>query len=583
MLIDTIEKLNSVKVDLLSCSNPVVDTETTGLNIWGSMNTEPDRIIGISIDTGNEAYYFPFRHEQGQNLPMSVMTDFFVPYLSNDDRVYGGFNYKYDMHMLKHDGVPYVSNIEDAMLAVHLLNENESTFTLKGLADKYGIGDGSLQESELVEKILAIRPDLTPKRAKGFMKLLSPADVEPYACDDVRLTRGLLELCVPALKYWGLYDIWKEVNYYSYITNHMESRGIMLDVDLINQYMSEAGDHYMDAQARLDKEAGYPVNANSSKQVCALLGVDSSASEILEVLMESDTPQGQLAKTVVECRGWKSVASRYYTPYLNSMTKEHVLHTNLNLIGTVSGRLSCNNPNLQAVARKTEVFKVKNVFRAREGYKLVSADYKQAEMRLATWYANEQNMAKLIREGQDLHSATAEMLDIPRDAAKRINFGVIYGIGAGALSKQLRIDESVARDYLKKYHGLYKGFRRLMNSCEETANENGYIRMWSGRMRHYDENNPTHKAMSNLVQGGIAEVMRTTISRLFPAIRDLGGYMVLQVHDQVMFEIPEENLDVALPLISKIMNDFPFDPALSVDVEYGDSWGNLTGWEPQEA
>lgn len=556
---------------LLACTSPVVDTETNGLNSFGTNGTDPHRIIGISIDDGREAYYFPFRHQQGTNLPMSAM-GFFREYLSDPHRVYGGFNYKFDQHMLKGDGVEFAPNIEDAMLGVQLLNENEPNFKLKDLCDRYGIGEGSLQESILLEKVAG---------KKDQMGKLDPADVEPYACDDVRLTRKLLELIKPALQHYGLFEIWQQVNYYSHITNMMENRGMLIDIDLISKYQEEAVKHKADALERLHAAAGYALNPNSSKQVCAFLGIQSSAAEELETLMQSGHENADFARLVVEARGWSSVDSRYYTPYLNLMDRNNTLHCDLNLIGTISGRLSCSNPNLQAVAKQTEVFKVKDVFIARPGYTFVSADYSQAEMRLACFYANEQTMSELIRKGADLHSSTAETLGIPRNAAKRINFGVIYGIGAEALHNQLRVEKKVAQGYLNKYHGLYPQFRKLMRACEQKAETDGVITMWTGRKRHFNVSTAySHKAMSNLIQGGVAEMMRVSISRLFPAIRDLGGYMLLQVHDQVIAEIPDDLVDVACRTIKLIMEDFTFDPPMNADVSVGKSWGKLEDWDP---
>lgn len=587
MLVDTKEAFDSVIPDLVKCLNPVVDVETNGLNAWGTMHSDPNRIIGIAIDTGIEAYYFPYRHLSGTNLPMSTL-EFFRWYLSNPDRVYGGFNYKFDMHMLYADGVPYANNIEDAMLSLHLLNENEPNLQLKDTCDRYGIGDGSLQESVLMEKVveeckrLGIPVSIDKKSKnnwKGLMAVLPASDIEPYACDDVRLTRQLLDFHRPVLKDEGLFEIWQQINHYSVITTRMESRGMLLDLDLIEKYTIEAQVMAEEVLPKLNEIAGYKINVNSSKQVCALLGIESSAAEVLEILAENDDESGKIAKMVMIARGWRSVDSRYYTPYKNSCDKNAVLRTSLNLCGTISGRLSSNNPNLQAVARHTDVFKVKDVFIARPGYTMVSMDYKQAEMRLASFYAEEETMANLIRNGEDIHSSTAKTLGIPRDAAKRINFGVIYGIGADSLSETLRIPRPTAAGYLKQYHNLYPGFRRLMNACESYANNHSFIRMWTGRKRHYDRANPTHKAMSNLVQGGVAEIMRVTILKLAPVVRDLQGYMLLQVHDNVVFEIPDENVMTAIPILKSIMEDTPFDPAMVVDVSYGKRWGELQTWQ----
>jgi len=549
-----------------------VDTETNGLNSFGTTSTQGHRIIGISIDDGTEAYYFPFRHQIGVNLPMECL-EFFRTYLSDPNRVFGGFNYKFDQLMLYADGIPFAPNIEDAMLALHLVNENEENFKLKDTCDRYGIGKGSLEESILLEKC---------GHKKDRMGELDPTDVEPYACDDVRLTRMLLDLLKPALVHQNLYYIWKQVNYYSYITTQMERRGLCLDVDLIKTYQAEAKEHQEAALSKLYDMAGYKINPNSSKQVCAFLGVKSSARDILDTIIDAGGEAAEKAQAVIEARGWLSVDTRYYTPYMKMMDINNTLHCSLNLIGTISGRLSCSNPNLQAVARPTNVFKVKDVFIARAGYTLVSADYSQAEMRLACYYAHEDTMAELIRNGEDIHSTTAEALDIPRSAAKRINFGVIYGIGAEALHKQLRIDKKTAQQYLNKYHGMYPQFRVLLGQTERYADQYGVIELWTGRRRHFNVQHAyTHKAMSNLIQGGVAEIMRTAISRLYPAISNLHGYMLLQIHDQIICEIPDDKLDIALPTIKAVMEDFNFDPRMTVDISYGKRWGDMQNWSDE--
>lgn len=590
MLIDTLDKFNAIKPSLLACTDPTVDTETTGLSIFGSAERARDQVIGIAVHDANEAYYLPFRHLQGDNLPMECMA-FLQPYLSDPHRTYGGWNYNFDLHMMAFDGIPIAPHFEDGMLALHLLNENEPNFRLKEVADRYQVGDGSLQESILEDKVfeecqrLGLECSRSPRAAnntKSMMYVLPPKDVEPYACDDVRLTRQLLNMLRPALQQYNLYDIWKQVNYYSYIITLMEHDGMKIDPELIKAYQIEAKDHSAKALKELYNVAGFELNPNSSKKVCEFLGVQSSAAERLVELIDAGGEGAERAKMVQNARGWLSVDSRYYTPYLAAMDENSTLHCSLSLIGTYTGRLSCSNPNLQAVAKHTDIFKVKDVFIARPGYTMIQADYKQAEMRLVTHYTKDKTMRELIESDADLHSATAELLGIPRNAAKRINFSVIYGIGYKHLAETLRVGQPVAKDYLERYHTLYPGFRRLMADCEEFAKRYGYIEMWTGRVRHF--NTPKcdpHNAMSNLIQGGVAEIVRVAISRLFPAIQDLGGRMLLQVHDSVMFEVPDEVLDIALPTIKMIMEDFDFVPAVGVDIEFGKSWGTFEKWRPE--
>ena len=589
MLIDTPEKFESIKPSLLACTNPTVDTETTGLSIFGNAERAQDRVIGYAIHDGFEAYYLPFRHTQGNNLPASCL-EFLSRYLSDPHRTFGGWNYNFDLHIMEaSDGIQFAPNFEDAMLALHLLNENEPNFKLKDVSDRYGIGSGSLQESILEDKVFeecqrlgleCSRSARAQNNTKSMMYVLKPEDVEPYACDDVRLTRYLLDLLIPALKQFNLYELWKQINYYSYIICQMEHTGMHIDPSIIYTYQKEAEEKFEDAQNRLNAAAGFDLNPNSSKKVCEFLGVSSSSAEILQNVIDAGGQNASNALLVQEARGWKSVDSRYYTPYLNAMDKNNDLHCSLNLIGTYTGRLSCSNPNLQAVAKSTEVFKVKDVFVARPKYIMIQADYKQAEMRLVTHYTKDELMKSLIENNADLHAETANRLSIPRQAAKRLNFSVIYGVGAKSLSESLRVDLSVARDYLEKYHNLYPGFRKLLHQCEDFAKEYGYIEMWTGRMRHFNVSDADpHKAMSNLIQGGVAEIVRVAISRLYPAIADIGGRMLMQVHDSIIFEVPENQINVALPTIRMIMEDFDFDPKPGVDIEFGYSWGLFQKWD----
>lgn len=591
MLIDTMDRLHEVMPDLLACMDPCVDTETTGLDAFGSPGRARDHVIGISVDTGAEAYYFPFRHGQGTNLPCSLLGPggFFGRYLSDEHRTYLGYNYGFDLHMLAAEGIAVPPKFEDAMLALHLINENEPSFKLKEVCDRYGIGDGSLQESVLEEKVYSecqrlglecSRSGRAEHNTKSRMCVLPPSDVEPYACDDVRLTRQIMGYLREALRAQGLEEIFRQACYYDYVVVQMEQRGMHVDRAMLERYRAEAEGNAARAVGALHEAAGFDLNPNSPKRVCEFLGTSSSAASVLQDLIDAGGEGAERARLVQEARGWLSVDSRYYTPYLEQADAADVLHCSLNLIGTYTGRLSCSHPNLQAVAKATEVFKVKDVFTARPGMVMIQADYKQAEMRLVTHYTQDPTMRKLIEDGADLHSATAELLGIPRNAAKRLNFSVIYGIGARKLAENLKEPVEQARDYLERYHALYPGFRRLMAQCEEFAKQYGYIEMWTGRIRHFNvpEADP-HKAMSNLIQGGVAEIVRVAISRLYPAIRDLGGHLLMQVHDSVIFEVPEGALDVALPTIELIMTDFNFRPAVGVDIEYGRSWGTFHDWD----
>jgi DNA polymerase-1 len=246
----------------------------------------------------------------------------------------------------------------------------------------------------------------------------------------------------------------------------------------------------------------------------------------------------------------------------------------------VTGRLSAFEPNLQAVPRETETYKVKDVFVARPGYVLMEGDLSQAEIRLASHYGKELEMKRIVMAGLDMHTTVSNDLKIPRDAAKRINFSVIYGIGAKKLADNLKIPIPMATEYLTKYHTKFPGFKRLYNAADRDAQNQGYIRMFTGRLRHYDQFNPTHKASSNLVQGGVGEIMRLTILWIdenLPDVRQL-----LMVHDSVVMEVPEGRVDEVAESIQAYVASFPFDPPQRMDLKWGPNWGEMKKWEKKK-
>lgn len=563
----------------------VVDLETTGLDMWGK-----DRLCGIAILADGKSFYFPFRHggaDTPGNIPLKKLPDF-KKILTRPTTTYIGWNYKFDMQMLQADGIDLPSRIEDPMLAAHLMNENEYDYTeggkvlfrngkpvtvyrLKELSDRYLHPESSLEEAVLIEKIIAAGYAKTKKKAKGEMWRLPASDVAAYAEQDVWLTQQMRDFYKPHLINWKLYDIWQEVNDYERVITQMEINGMAIDPALTERYIEEANLHTAGLEKQIAEMAGYDINLLSAKQVNAFLGVQSSAKDILE---DMDTPA---AHAIREYRKWSKVNSTYYEQYLQKMDALYRLHASFFLVGTVTGRLACAHPNLQAIPRKTLEYKVKDIFLAWPDHVLVFADYSQAEMRLGTHYAQEKRMAEKILRGADTHTETAIELGIPRDAAKRINFGIIYDIGKTSLARQLKIEEILADSYLTRYRAMYPGFKALSRRASKTAMERGYIRMWTGRIRHYDQYNPPRKAMSNLIQGGVAEIIRKTMLRLDQEVPE--AKMVLQVHDSIGFQIPRAKLNRLLPKIKRICEDYDFTLPMPVDIEYGLRWGAAKKWD----
>lgn len=610
MLVNTKELLSPALEFLDKQSQITIDLETTGLQPYHG-----DQMIGIAAHASGESFYFPYRHHaravDGENLPLDTLRHF-RPLLSKPNVTYTFWNAKFDLQFLARDGVPLPALAEDVMLAAHLLNEDEPSFALKRVGDKYLGYNASEAEAELIKKLRAIGG------GKGDIWRLSAEEVAPYAEQDARMTSELREFYLTPLARWDaephrLLRIWRGINQYMLAITRMEMRGLKLDVPTIEIYNRQALEMAEHFEARLRSLAGYNINPRSSKQLQALTGLPSTAVAILRRVSEQqralhqysqpeeDFPElneeeryigslGDVADNILSYRAWAKASNTYYKPFMALRDGEDVLHPNLNIHGTVSGRMSCNKPNLQAVPVKTDVYKVKDVFVSRPGHVLMSADYSQAEMRLGVHHTlglcrqlgienpGVERMHQMLLRGDDIHQGTADLMHVDRNTAKRINFGVLYGIGAPGLSNKMNIPFPVAQRHLKRYHSVYPEFKLLYAVMQGRARKQHYINMWTGRQRHY-RGYPEHKAMSNLIQGGVAEIMRVAITELDRRLPQYGAHMLHQIHDDIIFEIPKEEFAGAAPVIREVMTSpdlFPFDPPVQVDIKSGYRWGDLS-------
>jgi DNA polymerase-1 len=315
-------------------------------------------------------------------------------------------------------------------------------------------------------------------------------------------------------------------------------------------------------------------------QLKKALNLTSTRAEVLEDLVDP----GPEIKLLRSYRRWDRVKASYYDRYLRDQDANGVLHPNIKLHGTVSGRPSAENPNTQAIPvydlKRQPEYRVKECFIARKGYIMVSADYAQAELRLGAWLADDMNMTRVIESGGDIHQSTADLVGIIRDFAKRINFGSVYGLGAPGLSKKLKISEEDAKQFLEQWHGIFTQIKPAYRHSQATARRDDYVRMWTGRMRRYNfPGAMRHKAWSNRVQGGVAEIMRLAIQKIdrTMVMQPHGIHMLLQVHDQILYEVPDNrHWKGRVAEVTRIMEDFPqIRPNMKVDNKVGERWSHL--------
>ncbi len=565
MLVDSVKKFNAAVCDLNSSDKPVVcDTETTGLNYY-----KGNRVCGVAVKTlgSTSKYYMPVRHGEGYNLPLARIQQLCKTVLRKD-RVQIGFNYAFDIHMLlREEGYQFPDRIEDSQLSAHLLNENDQ-MKMEALAEKYVDPGAGAAEDALLD-MLQEKFGGARKSAKGNLWRLPASEVAGYACQDIVTTEDLFDLHQAPLRTWALYDIYREVCEYAKLICKIEETGLLLDRGLIDQYMAESDENTTKCRAEAAESAGYEINLNSSKQCQAWLGVPSTAKDILAVLIDRGDTR---ATTLKDYRAWNRANSNYYRPFLGHCDEDGVLHPSLNPTGTMI-RLSCRNPPMQAIPRGSNEYKVKDVFIARPGYHICEADFSQAEVRVMGHYTKDPMLLEIIESGVNMHDKVSEEQSLPRDVAKRLNFSAQYGIGAPTFAKTYGYSLQESRGYLQKYHTMFPGMRRLLNSADAKAQEQGYIRLYTGRVQHFDnKRSPSHKASSRLIQGAVAEMTRIAQQRIDREVPEIN--QLLQVHDSILMEVPIKGEQDYLREIRRIMCDQPWcSVETRVDIKTGPSWG----------
>ena len=382
------------------------------------------------------------------------------------------------------------------------------------------------------------------------------------------------------------------------VLGRMEGRGISIDRQVLSRLSGEFGQKQAGLEDEISKLAGQPLNPGSPKQLGDVLfgsmglpggtktktGQWATGARALEELAE----QGhELPRKILDWRQVSKLRSTYTDAlpgYVNAET--HRVHTCYALAATTTGRLSSSEPNLQNIPVRTEEGrKIRRAFIAAPGTKLVSADYSQIELRLLAEVAEVPALQKAFRDGLDIHAMTAsEMFGVPvkdmpgevRRRAKAINFGIIYGISAFGLANQLAIPREEAGAYIKKYFERFPGIRDYMEETKAFAKKNGYVLTLFGRKCHYPDitaANPSLRAFNERaainarLQGSAADIIRRAMVRIEPALTraKLNAKMLLQVHDELIFEVPEGEVEKTLPIVKRVMEDAPM-PALSLSV-----------------
>jgi DNA polymerase-1 len=528
-----------------------VDIETTGLKFW------KDAIIGVAVKFGEEKWYFPFKHLNTDNLTEEQLK--MLCNVLSEAKLLRNWNIKFDLLFLRRY-MKRVPPVEDGMFGMYLFNENLPR-SLKTASDNY-LGTNSSQSSAELDKLLN-----TWGYGKGEMWRLPAHYITSYACDDVELADRMIKFLRNKLTA-EVQCCWEDMNELSNNVLNMEYEGVLIDKDLLVKYEAEANLACELIQRNL--RARFPgLNPASPASITKQFRLKDSTYETLLLYKQVEG-----VTDILQFRDWSKAANTYYAKY----RREHLdvnsrLHTNFNITGTVNGRFSSKDPNLQAVPRKSSEQKVKDLFVAEPGTVFCEADYSQAEIRIGAHYTKEQVLIDTLCEGKDIHQAVADEVGIDRSTAKTVNFLTIYGGGAKVLAEKLGIGVAKAGQILDKFHKTYPKFRLVSKAAETVASTRGHVCMWNGRRRHYDQlNSEPHTAFNSLIQGGVGQMVIRAMNRIAREVPEFK--MRLQVHDSIAGYVEKRIHKDVIHAVKEIMEDQPeFCLPMKADFKVGNSWG----------
>ncbi len=584
-----------------------VDTETSALDAMAA------DLVGVSLAVRpGRACYIPLGHRSegsadlfGGNevlagqIPIREAIAHLKPLLEDRAVLKIGQNLKYDWNVLKRHGIE-VTPFDDTMLLSYVLDAGRGSHGMDELSKRH-LGHETIPFAEVAG---------SGKNFIGFARV--PLDkATAYAAEDADVTLRLWRVLKPRLVAEHMTNAYETLERPLVdVLARMERRGISID----RQILSRLSGEFAQIMARLESEihelAGESFNLGSPKQLGDILfgkmglpgakktatGAWATGAQILEELAD----QGyELPKQILNWRQLSKLKSTYTDALPNFVNKETGrVHTSFSLAATTTGRLASSEPNIQNIPVRTEEGrKIRAAFIATPGHKLISADYSQIELRVLAHMAHIPQLTKAFADGIDIHAMTAsEMFGVPvegmdpmvRRRAKAINFGIIYGISAFGLANQLGIGREEAGAYIKKYFERFPGIKDYMEATKKFAREHGYVATVFGRHCHYPQiasSNPSERAFNERaainapIQGTAADIIRRAMIRMEDALdaAKLKAAMLLQVHDELIFEVPDDEIEATIKVVTRVMVDAPHPAVqltvpLQVDARAASNW-----------
>jgi DNA polymerase I len=570
------------------------DTETTSLNY---MEAE---VVGVSFACdASEAAYVPFGHDYldaPEQLDRTWVLAQLKPLLESPANLKVGQNLKYDKSVLANHGIDLQGIEHDTMIESYVLNSTANRHDMDTLADKH-----------LGRKTIHFE-DIAGKGAKQLsFNQISLEQAGPYAAEDAEITLALHQALYPQLEaIEGLKHVYQEIDKpLLSLLSKIERTGAVVDAHLLGEQSQELAERIVALEREAYDLAGEEFNLSSPKQLQAIF------FEKLELPIIKKTPKGQpstaepvlqelaldypLPKLILEHRSLAKLKSTYtdkLPQLINPSTKR--IHTSYHQAVTATGRLSSSDPNLQNIPiRSEEGRRIRQAFVAPKGYKLIAADYSQIELRIMAHLSQDKGLLDAFAQGKDVHRATAaEVFDVAVDEvtsdqrrkAKAINFGLIYGMSAFGLAKQIKVPRHEAAQYIDRYFERYPGVLEYMDRIRAQAHEDTYVETVFGRRLYLPEINARNKmlqqaaertAINGPMQGTAADIIKLAMLRVDEALEasSLDAKMIMQVHDELVVEVAESQVEeVKALLIDNMMSAAQLDVPLIVEAGVGDNW-----------
>jgi DNA polymerase-1 len=566
------------------------DTETTGLD---ALNAE---LVGISFSyEKGKGYYVPFPESQEE---AQALIEKFVPFFENENIEKIGQNLKYDLKILSKYGVTVKGKLFDTMIAHYLINP-DMRHNMDILAETY------LKYSpKSIETLIG-------KKGKNQISMREVAleEIKEYAAEDADITLQLKEVFTSELDKTETKKLFDEIEIpLVSVLADMETEGIRLDVEFLSAMSKEMDVEIKSLEEKIYETAGEKFNLASPKQLGDILfdklkiggvkqkktktGQYATGEEVLTYLA-NDNP---IVKQILDWRQMVKLQSTYILALPEQVDKKTLrVHTDYMQTVAATGRLSSNNPNLQNIPIRTERGRqIRKAFVARdENHTLISADYSQIELRIIAALSGEENMIAAFQNGEDIHRATAAKVfdvaleDVSREQrsnAKTVNFGIIYGVSAFGLSNQTSLSRSESAALIEAYYKTYPRLRSYINEQIEFAREKGYVQTILGRRRYLKDINSANavvrsgaerNAVNAPIQGSAADVIKIAMINIHKKLKEENwkSKMLLQVHDELVFDVHNDELEKIQPMIKHEMeNAFKMAVPLEVELGLGKDW-----------